>query len=183
MDEHDELAYHAAMATARTYLSVLAAEDKAGCNRILCDLGADKDGNTIRVVQALGAQALDFADVLDKVGMLNGGLVARRNEATLVQLDLVEAGSGGGGMPGRRPRVLAGEFGFIPFAVPCPASRQEGGCGAVIPGGGGGLWAGLQDAPPPNSPGPTGAAHPCTPTRPTGRTACGRLSFSRDVRR
>jgi len=125
MDEHDELAYHAAMATARTYLSALAAEDKAGCNRILCDLGADKDGNTIRVVQALGAQALDFADVLDKVGMLNGGLVARRNEATLVQLDLVEAGSGGGGMPGAASACPGG--GIWVYPVRGSVSRQPPG--------------------------------------------------------
>ena len=62
-----------AMATARRYLSALNAQDHPACNAILVELACDRDGSMVKAFMALAAQALDFAHVLDQLGVLDGG--------------------------------------------------------------------------------------------------------------
>ena len=80
-----------AMATARRYLAALNAQDHPACNRILCDLAADRDGQMIPTFMAMTQQCLDFAHVLDEFGLLEGGLQTYLDQSALRQLDVVEA--------------------------------------------------------------------------------------------
>jgi hypothetical protein len=70
-EEPDAGIFDAGMAVARRYLSALNSGNHAALNRILCDLAADKDHLTIPTFQAMGAQCLDLADLLEKVGVID----------------------------------------------------------------------------------------------------------------
>ncbi len=82
---------HESAPTARRYLAALNAQDHPACNRILCDLAADRDGQMIPTFMAMTQQCLDFAHVLDEFGLLEGGLQTYLDQSALRQLDVVEA--------------------------------------------------------------------------------------------
>lgn len=75
-------------ATARRLLVAMRAEDSDAKLAILTEVS--RSGRGSHVLVAMAIQCLDFADALDHLGVLDGGVQAWLERAALRQLDVVE---------------------------------------------------------------------------------------------